>query len=61
MSDTAQAMRPLWQPPPDRIRDSAMTAFQAWVETTTGLQFEDYAALHEWSVDEPAAFWQATW
>ena len=61
MSDTAQAMRPLWQPPPDRIRDSAMTAFQAWVETTTGLQFEDYAALHRWSVDEPAAFWQATW
>jgi acetoacetyl-CoA synthetase len=61
MTETGPAAQPLWQPPAERIRDSAMTAFQARVEATSGLQFDDYTALHQWSINEPAAFWQCVW
>lgn len=26
-----------------------------------GVQLDDYAALHRWSIEQPAAFWQAVW
>ncbi len=43
----------IWAPTEDRVRASAMYRFMR----QTG--FEDYDALHAWSVTELAAFWEA--
>ncbi len=43
----------LWQPPVERARASAM---QAFIDAQGAA---DYDALYAWSVDDPAAFWQA--
>ena len=41
----------IWQPPESRVRASAMYKLMS----ARGLP--DYAALHAWSVMEPAEFW----
>ncbi|NNL55788.1 MAG: acetoacetate--CoA ligase [Woeseia sp.] len=43
----------LWQPTESRVSGSAMYAFMREAG------FDDYDALHAWSVNEPAAFWVA--
>ncbi len=62
----ATAPRPLWRPGPDRIRDARLTRFQTWAAAHHGAPEPDaddpvasYAALHRWSVEELAGFWQA--
>jgi acetoacetyl-CoA synthetase len=51
---------PIWTPSQFRIADANLTRFSAFVERR-GVAAPDYAALHRWSVDEPAAFWEAFW
>ena len=51
----------LWQPCETLIARSPMTIFQKSVEDATGKEFGNYQAFHQWSVNEPAAFWQAIW
>ena len=53
--------QPLWRPSGERINHSNMMAFARFLEAETGQLFPDYAALHRWSVAEPAAFWEAIW
>ena len=43
----------LWQPDAERIETSAMHEFMRRQKQT------DYDALYNWSIDEPAAFWEA--
>jgi acetoacetyl-CoA synthetase len=57
---------PLWQPGPDRIAGAQITRFQTWAAEHHGAPAAtpddpaaSYAALHRWSVEELAAFWQA--
>ena len=38
-----------------------MTAFTRHVADTYGLNLPDYEALHQWSIDHPADFWQTVW
>jgi acetoacetyl-CoA synthetase len=52
---------PLWEPSPERISGSRMTAFMRWVQERHGLQFEDYRSLWQWSVDEFEQFWGDIW
>ncbi|MBK7000793.1 MAG: acetoacetate--CoA ligase [Rhodoferax sp.] len=52
---------PLWTPAPQRAAQSAMAAFSAQARAVSGLPLADYAALHAWSVDDSAAFWQLVW
>ncbi|HCO43362.1 MAG TPA: acetoacetate--CoA ligase, partial [Gammaproteobacteria bacterium] len=47
---------PLWQPSAQRIADANLSAFIARYRPGA-----DYARLYEWSVAQPAAFWQAVW
>src|SRR5262245_31621345 len=54
-------MPPLWQPDPNRIRGSHLTAFTALAERLTGRTFESYDALHQWTVQDPTTFWSALW
>ena len=50
--------RPLWKPGPESIAASEMTRFRRFAEERTGKRFASYADLHEWSVNESAAFWE---
>lgn len=51
----------LWQPSPERIATSRMTAWQRWLARERGLAFDSYHELHEWSVSERSAFWECLW
>ena len=49
----------LWQPSPERIRSTRMDQFRRFINTRHGVQLRDYPALHQWSIDQRADFWQA--
>jgi acetoacetyl-CoA synthetase len=51
---------PLWSPTPSRVSSTRM---QRFVERVAAQEptVTDSVALHEWSVREPAAFWQRIW
>ena len=51
----------LWSPGPDRIAGANITRFTAMVRERHGLNADDYAALHRWSIENRAAFWSAVW
>ena len=53
--------RLLWQPPAEWLADANVTAFLEWLERTRNLQFSDYQALRQWSVDHLEEFWAAIW
>ena len=53
--------QPLWTPSPERIAGANLTAFIARVAKRRGLVLADYAALRDWSVADPAAFWSEVW
>jgi acetoacetyl-CoA synthetase len=55
------APTPLWQPSLQQIEASRLHHFQAWVKTRHGLDFSDYEAMWQWSVDEQETFWQCIW
>ena len=52
MSDAA-----LWSPNVARRDDANLTRFVECLAARRGLQFEDYASLHRWSIEQPDAFW----
>jgi acetoacetyl-CoA synthetase len=51
--------QPLWTPSAERIANSRMEAFRGFINQRHGLQLQDYAALHDWSITERADFWSA--
>ncbi|PCR94765.1 acetoacetate--CoA ligase [Pseudomonas fluorescens] len=53
MSDT------LWQPDAKRIARSRMDGFRRFINQRHHLHLDDYPALHQWSIDQREAFWQA--
>jgi len=52
---------PLWQPSPARAERTLLTAFMRGLEAREGIALPDYAALHRWSIESPAAFWSEVW
>jgi acetoacetyl-CoA synthetase len=54
-------MSPLWSPDPSRVARSRLTAFTRELEARTGRTFEDFAALHRFSIGAPAEFWRGVW
>ena len=52
---------PIWEPSPERIAASRLTAFTRALGTRSGRSFADYAALHQFSVEHKDAFWDAVW
>ncbi|MCW5627089.1 MAG: AMP-binding protein, partial [Burkholderiales bacterium] len=52
---------PLWSPSPERKAQANLTRFVDHLQKTCGVRPDDYAALWEWSVTQPAAFWSALW
>jgi acetoacetyl-CoA synthetase len=51
----------LWTPSPERIADSNVTRYMAWLKDTRGLEFPGYPELWQWSITETEAFWQSIW
>jgi acetoacetyl-CoA synthetase len=54
-------MPPLWQPSPDRIAASRLTAFIHSMEAGSLDPASSYNDLHRWSIEHPEAFWTAVW
>ena len=54
-------MEPLWTPSAERLARARLGRFMAEARTTWGIDAPDYAALHAWSVAEPAQFWRSMW
>lgn len=52
---------PLWKPRPEDIPDTRIDAFRRFVIERTGHDLADSRAVHAWSVDQPAEFWNAVW
>jgi acetoacetyl-CoA synthetase len=48
----------LWRPSTSQIEASRMEAFRRRVNLRFNLQLDDFAALHRWSIEHRAAFWQ---
>jgi acetoacetyl-CoA synthetase len=55
------AQRPLWTPDPESLPALPISMFAAEAGRRAGRMLSDYAALHAWSVAEPAAFWDLVW
>jgi acetoacetyl-CoA synthetase len=51
-------MTPLWTPSRERAAATHLTAFAQHAAVVAGRPFENYWALHAWSIAEPQAFWQ---
>jgi len=56
-----QITQPLWNTSVKSINASNMYSFSQQLERELGLVFKDYQQLHQWSVDQPAEFWQQIW
>jgi acetoacetyl-CoA synthetase len=56
---TAVKPEVLWTPSPERIERATITRYGRWLAETRGLEFDDYQALWQWSVDELDAFWSS--
>lgn len=54
--DTAEV---IWRPSAERVARARITDFTHWLKERKGLDFADYAALWQWSVDELEACWAA--
>ena len=61
MPNPRDADQPLWTPDAARVASSQMTAFVAEANTRHGLGLKASRALHDWSIRDPAAFWDLIW
>jgi acetoacetyl-CoA synthetase len=58
---TATHAAPLWTPSARRIAAANMTSFMQTVAARFGIEVPNYAALHRFSIDRNADFWQTMW
>lgn len=53
--------RLMWRPTDEDLSQSTLTALMDWLARNRGLSFGTYGDLWQWSIAEPAAFWDALW
>lgn len=51
----------LWTPSAERKNSSKLVDFMRWLQANKGLEFADYDALWQWSVDNIESFWESAW
>ena len=51
----------LWSPPSPRDESTQIARYMRWLESERDLRFEDYWALHRWSVSDLEGFWGSLW
>lgn len=52
---------PLWSPSPERIAQTNLARFRAFVGERTGESFSGFRVLRPWTVEHPEDFWTALW
>ncbi|UYG09467.1 acetoacetate--CoA ligase [Halomonas sp. M4R1S46] len=52
---------PVWQPSPEAVAATQMTALMRRIQDVHGETLTDYGALHAWSLAHPEAFWALLW
>ena len=50
---------PLFTPTPSEIANAEMTRFMQWLAQNKKVRVHDYTALYQWSIEEPALFWES--
>lgn len=61
-SNDSRSTMPLWTPSAERIESSNMLAFMALAtDKASDIQIENYAELHQWSIEQPEDFWSLIW
>ena len=53
--------QPLWTPSPARAAETRMAHFLDHVRHEYAPHIDDYASLHQWSIDRPEVFWPEVW
>ncbi|HEY7457468.1 MAG TPA: acetoacetate--CoA ligase [Xanthobacteraceae bacterium] len=56
-----KAGQPLWTPSRERVAAAELTRFRQNANERFGLRLGDYRALHAWSVERRAEFWELVW
>jgi acetoacetyl-CoA synthetase len=51
----------LWEPSPERIERSQLTAYMRWLASERGVKAGGYEELWRWSVDSLEDFWASIW
>ncbi|MHC4321719.1 MAG: acetoacetate--CoA ligase [Planctomycetota bacterium] len=51
----------LWQPSAERIKSTQLTHFIRKVQQKYGIGDTNYSTLHQWSISNPAEFWEEVW
>ncbi len=52
---------PLWVPEPSEFRQTHLARFMDRAAAKSHLNFDDFNSLHNWSAEDPAAFWDLVW
>ena len=52
---------PLWRPSAANLAAAPLTRFAGAAAGRAGRPLADYGALHAWSIDDRAAFWDLVW
>ncbi len=60
MESATQQPEKLWEPTPEAIESSAMTAYREWL-AERGRNFDSYEELWDWSSSEIEEFWGSIW
>jgi acetoacetyl-CoA synthetase len=61
MTRHALLEQPIWRPDPAHVRATRMHRFSQFVGDRSGLHFDTYEALWQWSIKNREAFWSAIW
>ncbi|MGF1847435.1 acetoacetate--CoA ligase [Vibrio lentus] len=58
-----ESNKPIWQPSDQRIAHANVTQFIDSLDqqSVLGRELQNYADLHQWSVEHPESFWQYVW
>jgi acetoacetyl-CoA synthetase len=51
----------LWKPSEEQIKKTNMYRFMNFINERFGKDFQEYAPLHQWSIDNISDFWAAFW
>jgi len=51
----------IWRPSPQQIEDAHLTRFRLKLERANDQKFENFAALHDYSIQQPEHFWSELW
>lgn len=61
MSNPKKVPPVLWTPSEAFINSSHLFHYKQWLKTHKGLHFDDYHAMHRWSVEKLEDFWESIW